>query len=165
MSRIVEELQVIPRAAWYLAAGVYLALATLIFTFVMPTDPDFRDWPLWGKVLLPYGAVLLVFVYILLVSYVYADAKRRGMRYVLWTFIAVLVPQAIGIILYFILRDPLPVTCPSCHSSALKSHTFCPSCGTPLRPTCSQCGKATDIGWSHCPQCGGKLGAPAPHTA
>ena len=31
----------------------------------------------------------------------------------LWTLLAIFIPNAIGIILYFILRDPVPVPCPS----------------------------------------------------
>jgi hypothetical protein len=48
---------------------------------------------------------------VLLNGYVYADAKRRGMRYVMWTWPAILIPNAIGVILYFVLRDPLLVNC------------------------------------------------------
>ncbi len=48
-----------------------------------------------------------LFVLVLLIGYVYADAKRRGMRYVMWTLLAIFIPNAIGIILYFVMRDPL----------------------------------------------------------
>ena len=43
-------------------------------------------------------------------GFIYADAKRRRMRHVMWAWLA-LVPYFIGVILYFILRDPLPTPC------------------------------------------------------
>ena len=43
----------------------------------------------------------------LCLGYVYADAKRRGMRPVLWTLIAALFPHLFGFLLYFALRQPM----------------------------------------------------------
>ena len=45
--------------------------------------------------------------YTLLIGYIYGDARRRGMRYVMWTLLAIFLFNGIGIILYFILREPL----------------------------------------------------------
>ncbi len=67
------------------------------------------------------------------------DARRRGMNYVLWMLLALLIPGAVGIILCFILRDPLPVPCPSCGTLATKGHAFCSACGAPVRVACPQC--------------------------
>jgi len=50
----------------------------------------------------------------LLVSCIYLDARRREMRYVLWTLLLALIPNAIGIVLYFVLRDALRVPCSDC---------------------------------------------------
>jgi hypothetical protein len=157
MSRFRDELRVIPRTAWFLALVVYLCSATLIFEFGILRDPEFRNWPLLGKVAFAYGLFLLVLALILLVGYVYADAKRRRMRYVMWTWLALLIPDGIGIILYFILRDPLPLPCPSCRADVPAKFTFCPHCGAALKPTCPQCGKAVEPGWANCPNCGAKL--------
>jgi hypothetical protein len=157
MSRFGKELRVIPRVVWYFAFVVYFTFATLIFKYVMFSDPEFRDWPLFGKIALPYCAMLLVAIFILLIGYVYGDAKRRAMRYVLWTWLAILIPDAIGIILYFILRDPLPVPCPSCRMAVPSKFTFCPYCGVALKPTCPHCGKAAEPIWANCPHCGVKL--------
>jgi len=157
MSRFRDELRVIPPTAWYLAWAIYLCSATLIFRFVMPRDPGFRAWPLLGRVAFAYGMLLLILALILMVGYVYADARRRKMRYVMWTFLALLIPDAIGIILYFLLRDPLPLPCLSCRAEVPAKFTFCPYCGAALKPTCPKCGKAVEHGWANCPECGVKL--------
>jgi hypothetical protein len=154
---------VIPKFAWFLAFFVWVVFGTLIFEFVMSSDPQFSSWPVIGKILLAYSATLLGAAYVLLIGYIYGDAKRRRMRYVLWTLLAIFVPNAVGIILYFILRDPLPAFCPGCGRTVDRSFTFCPSCSAPLQATCPQCGLGVDRAWAHCPKCGTKLPAPAPH--
>ncbi|MFZ0636584.1 MAG: sigma-70 family RNA polymerase sigma factor [Candidatus Acidiferrales bacterium] len=90
---------------------------------------------------------------------------RRGMRHVMWTLLAIFIPDGIGMILYFILRDPPPVTCPSCRSNVLSKYTFCPNCGTSLKPICPQCGKPVELTWSNCGNCGSKLPGITPRTA
>jgi len=105
--------------------------------------------------------VIHEFALILLVGYVFADARRREMRYVMWTWLAALIPDGIGIILYFILRDPLPSPCPKCKTSVPAKFTFCPHCGAALRPCCPQCGKAIEHGWQNCAYCGTRIGAAA----
>ena len=161
MSRFGEELRVIPRTAWVIAFLAYFAFTTLIFNFALPSDPNLSKWPLAGKIAFVYGMFLLVFALVLLVGYVYADARRREMRYVMWTWLAALIPDGIGIILYFILRDPLPSPCPKCKISVPAKFTFCPHCGAALRPCCPQCGKAIEHGWQNCAYCGTRIGAAA----
>ena len=68
--------------------------------------------------LLTAFAGLFMVLFILLVGYVWADAKRRQMNAVLWVLLAIFIPNLIGVILYFILRQPLPVPCPSCRTPA-----------------------------------------------
>jgi hypothetical protein len=60
------------------------------------------------------GIPPFLLVFVLLIGYVNGDARRRGMRYVLWTLLAIFIPNAIGIILYFVLRDPLMRVCQQC---------------------------------------------------
>jgi hypothetical protein len=124
------------------------------FFLLIPGDNHMRDWQLWQKLLFCGGLYLLVVAWILLVGYVYADAKRRGMRYVMWTWLAALIPDGIGIILYFLLRDALPRPCPGCSTVVKAGYTFCPHCGAAMQPTCPQCGRGVEGTWSHCPHCG-----------
>ena len=157
MSRFREEMSVIPRTVWFIAPLIFLCGATAIYVFALPSDPKMRDWADWQKALFAYGMFLFIFVYVLLIGYVNGDAKRRGMRYIMWTFLAALVPNAIGIILYFILRDPVPQPCAGCNAQVLGSFAFCPHCGTSMKPTCPQCGKLVQHAWSNCAFCGAKL--------
>jgi len=157
MNSPAQKQRVIPKTAWFLAAIFYLAIGTVILVFGIGSDPQMSKWPLVGKLAFAYGFTLFLPALILLIGYVYGDAKRRGMRYVMWTLLAIFIPNAIGIILYFILRDPLPVACPSCGRLVKSSFTFCPYCSTSLQPTCPQCGFAVERGWRHCPKCGTQL--------
>ncbi len=157
MNRSREGFRLIPWPARIAAVLAYVGLAALSLTVFIPHDPKMRDWSPLQKDLFAICIPLFLGVYILLVGYVYADAKRRGMRYVMWTLLAAFVPNAIGIILYFLLRDPLPAPCPACGIVARGTHTFCPSCGTALKPTCPHCGRAVEQGWAHCASCGTTL--------
>ena len=157
MSRFGDGLRIIPRTARIIAAVVYLLLGSLVFFVATAQDPGMKNWPVWGRFLFSYGIFLIIVAWILLVGYVYADAKRRGMRYVMWTWLAALIPDGIGIILYFILRDTLPRPCASCSTVVKASYTFCPHCGAAMQPTCPQCGKGVEAGWTHCPHCGAGL--------
>ncbi len=165
MSRFTQELKVIPRTAWIIGAAIYLAITTPIFLFAIPNDPTLGKWPRLGQALFVYGLMSLVIPLIALWGYVYGDAKRRGMRYVMWTLLAIFVPDLIGVIVYFILRSPLPKVCPGCGDMVKSGFAFCPKCGTALQPTCPQCGRAVEISWCNCPQCGQKLPTQSPRAA
>jgi Double zinc ribbon len=156
MSRFRDELKVIPPLAWILALAVYISSATLLFRYGVLQDPKLGKWPLAGQILFAYGVFLSIFALVLLIGYVNADAKRRGMRYVMWTLLAIFIPDGIGIILYFVLRDPMPKKCPAC-GTMVKTGVFCPQCGTAVQPTCPSCKKGIEPGWSHCPHCGTAL--------
>ena len=67
----------------------------------------------------------------LCLGYVYADAKRRAMRPVLWTLIAALFPHLFGFLLYFALRQPMTPRCPKCGQPVTLDQRFCSWCGTP----------------------------------
>jgi hypothetical protein len=75
----------------------------------------------------------------------------------LWALLAIFIPNAIGIILYFILRDPLLQHCPKCGAAAQASFTFCAVCGEALSKTCPGCRGTVQPGWSHCARCGASL--------
>jgi len=157
MSKFQEILGVIPRAAKLTAGIISLGLAALVLYIAFYPPRGSKPLPAGGTVFLPILTFAIPFTIIMFYGYVYGDAKRRGMRHVMWTLLAIFIPNAIGIILYFILRDPLPFICPKCSASVLSRFTFCPSCGTPVKPVCPQCGNRIEIGWSNCGHCGRKL--------
>jgi hypothetical protein len=159
MSRFNEEMKVIPRGAWATAILAYLAFVVLAFYVFIPNDPNFIGWPGWAPPLFAGVIPLFLGVYILLIGYVNGDARRRGMRYVMWTLLTNFIPNAIGIILYFILRDPLLRGCPSCGTRVSQGFAFCSKCGTALAHACPGCRSAVQPEWSHCTKCGARLGA------
>lgn len=158
MNRFARELRIIPRVAWLVAILLYLGFAGFSI-FIFRRDPELRAWPLWGQALFTVLMPALFIPYVALIGYVHADARRRGMRYVMWTLLAIFIPNAIGIILYFVLRDPLMSPCPQCATLVKHGFAFCPKCGTAVARACPQCHKAVEPDWSHCAACGAKLSA------
>ncbi|HEY0701813.1 MAG TPA: zinc ribbon domain-containing protein [Candidatus Acidoferrales bacterium] len=158
MSRFTEELKVIPNAARITAVVAYVVSVVAWFLiFRYSTDQVMQSIPEAAKIALIFCSGLVLTIYILLIGYVNGDAQRRGMRYVMWTLLAMFIPNAIGIILYFILRDPPMKPCPQCAHIVRPGFTFCPHCGASLQPTCPSCGKSVEPGWANCPNCGTKL--------
>jgi hypothetical protein len=164
MSRFKKELRVIPKAAWIVGWLIYACFTVPLFFFVVPTDLEVGKWPRWGQALFVYGIFLFLVAWVALIGYVYGDAKRRQMRYVMWTLLVIFIPHAIGMILYFILRDPLPKPCPGCGNVEKAAFPFCPRCGTLLGATCPNCVKPVDPTWANCAHCGQRLPLPAPRA-
>ncbi len=156
MKRLIEELRIVSPVAWGIAVLVYCGLAALLFP-VTANDTDIAHWPSLAIWLFVLCMPLIVAIYVVLVGYVHADARRRGMRYVMWTLLAIFVPNALGIILYFVLRDPLMIPCSSCAVQIRPGFAFCPSCGAALANVCPGCRKPVDAHWSHCVACGTKI--------
>jgi hypothetical protein len=158
MSRFDQEWALVPAGARWIAALAGLALAGLmagIFILPLLLEREYKGLLFVAPFFLLslIGAVAMA-IYVLLVGYVYGDARQRGMNQVLWTLLAVFIPSAVGIILYFILRDPVPVACPSCGALARKGHAFCAGCGAAVRAACPQCRQPVESGWRNCARCG-----------
>jgi hypothetical protein len=159
MSRLREEMRVIPRAAWGIALVVYLVLMAGSWFIFFPRDVKFQQWPTPALVVFAGVVPLFLVIFILLIGYVNGDARRRGMRSVMWTLLAFFIPNAIGIILYFILREPLLRGCPGCGTMVSHGFAFCPKCGASLARACPECRSAVQPEWSHCTKCGASLPA------
>jgi hypothetical protein len=71
-------------------------------------------------------------IWILCLGYVYADARRRAMPGALWVLVAVLVPNLLGFLLYFVLRRPIASPCPKCGRAVAPDQRFCSWCGYEL---------------------------------
>lgn len=92
---------------------------------------------------------------ILIGSYVYRDASRRGMNAALWTLIAALAPSAIGLIIYLVVRSDFnSYECPNCNAPVQEEYSSCPNCGTALKAKCANCGNPIASGWQNCAHCG-----------
>src|SRR5260370_28641271 len=143
---------VIPLPAW-ITASVIAVLSFLIVSIVLSETGA----PLIARVIAPIVLPLILAGYTLLVGYVYGDARRRGMRYVMWTLLAIFLTNGIGIILYFILREPLLAYCSRCGAGVQPSHAFCPRCGAAVQPSCHACHRTLQPGWTHRAWCGNQL--------
>ena len=166
MSRFDREFALVPEGARWTAALVCLAVTALMGAlFLLPGLAERNGTALLVMsplFLLSLIGVAFLGAYVLLVGYVFGDARRRGMNRVLWTLLAIFIPNAIGIILYFILRDPIPVPCPSCGTLAKKGHAFCAGCGAAVRTACPQCRQPIETGWRNCARCGATLTGASP---
>ncbi|HEY7921725.1 MAG TPA: zinc ribbon domain-containing protein [Vicinamibacteria bacterium] len=169
MSRFDQEWGLVPTAARWLAVLVSLAYAALMAAvFLLPAwaaGDRHAVLTLVPIFLLALLGVVPIALWVLLVGYVFGDARRRAMNAVLWTLLAIFIPSGIGIILYFILREPIAVPCPSCGTPARKGHAYCASCGGAVRRACAQCHQPVEASWRNCPSCGASLTAAVQPTA
>jgi len=76
-----------------------------------------------------------------------------------WLKVMTGIPNALGFIAYFILRDPLLQPCAACGATARRDFAFCPQCGSPLPRVCPSCRRPVEPIWPHCAHCGQKLHA------
>jgi RNA polymerase subunit RPABC4/transcription elongation factor Spt4 len=165
MSWLRNELQWIPRTAWVVAATVFL-VPLIVLTVIIGQEISGQGTATSTWVMVPFAVLApLFFLYILLVGYVYGDARRRGMRQVLWTLLAIFVPNGIGILIYFLMRQKPSIACHQCSVPIQPGLSFCPNCGGSVGPVCPQCHRLTETGWSHCGNCGATLPISAPLLA
>jgi hypothetical protein len=154
MNRFSEELRIIPRVVWPIALLAAGAGFSMLAFMAIPHDPHLSKWPMAGKIAFSIWPAVLILGTVLMIGYVNADARRRGMRHVMWTLLVIFIPNAIGFVLYFVLRDPLLVQCPMCGAKGRSGFVFCPQCGAELLRSCPVCKRAVDPGWKRCAYCG-----------
>ena len=73
---------------------------------------------------------ILAAIWLLCLGFVFTDARRRDMPSVAWVLMAMLVPNLLGFLLYFVLRKPLTTPCPSCGRGMSPEQPFCSWCGS-----------------------------------
>jgi hypothetical protein len=160
-TRFIDEVRIISPWAYliaslgYVVAGVAVVFATLTNK---TGDPFFR-LPVLVSLAIAGGTLIACFI--LLIGYINRDAGRRGMSPLAWTLLAVLIPHALGIVLYFVLRKPRIFTCPQCSAAIEPGFGFCPRCRCRLNAICPQCQRGVNAADKFCPHCGGDLAAGA----
>jgi|SRR5579859_2051446 len=158
-TRFADEIRIISPWAYGIAAlGVVVVVVAMVFAHFTDKSGD-RFFTL--PVLVPVGllgAAALV-CYILLIGYVNADAGRRGMSRIGWTLLAMFVPNALGVVLYFVLRKPRVLTCPQCDAVIEPGFGFCPRCRHRLNAICPQCQRGVHESDKFCPYCSADLGS------
>jgi len=125
--------------------------------------PDLAGQPLLASLALAgviTAGIFALSCFLFILGYVYRDAKRRGMNPVLWTLLVLLLSGPyvfIGLIVYLLIRDPLPYTCPHCGATVSARFIFCPNCKCNLRPACPHCQHEVADTDKFCPYCGAEL--------
>jgi zinc-ribbon domain/Phospholipase_D-nuclease N-terminal len=138
-------LSIVPKTV-QLWASVLVGCALLIGLVVgyraadQAADPGaaIRTMSIYGSAALVLGVVLAI--WLLCLGFVFADARRRDMRSVLWVLVAALFPHLLGFLLYFVLRHPIAATCTHCGMTVSNHQQFCSWCGTSLVPSDSTSG-------------------------
>jgi hypothetical protein len=155
-TRFMDEVRIISPVAFVIAAIVFLAFIALTVGIAI-SDKTAPPLPLMAGIGLFAGTAMAC--YVLLIGYVNRDAGRRGMSRVLWTLVAIFIPNALGIVLYFVLRKPRIAHCPQCNTALEPGFGFCPACRYCLGPVCPHCRRAVHVGDKFCPYCGGHMAA------
>jgi hypothetical protein len=100
-------------------------------------------------------ATSAAFLWVLLPTWVYIDARERGVRRApLFAFLTV-ISSLIGLVVYLMARpeDRKRLTCPGC-AREVNGGAFCPHCGRDLSSAiCSACRYPLKPDWAYCPAC------------
>jgi uncharacterized membrane protein len=172
-STFAKELRIVPRWIWWMCGVLYLpamviGLAVNLHNFhtggpVFPGD----DSQVHDIVLSCVGLLAAITAFAIVVTailamlgYVYRDAKRRGMNAGLWTLLVLILSPAyllIGLIIYLLVREPLPYNCPQCSATVNARFNFCPTCKYNLHPACPQCQREVSDTDKFCPYCATEL--------
>lgn len=167
-----EQLRILPK--WLVWTCVVLTVLAIVvgvavnlhnFRTGEPIFPDdsLRNDPVSstaGLIAAILTGMLVFSTLVLTLGYVYRDAKRRGMNPALWTLLVlILAPMYlfIGLVIYLLVRDPLPYACPQCSTSVSARFNFCPNCKYNLHPACPQCQQEVSDSDKFCPYCGTEL--------
>lgn len=113
----------IPSGAKILAACLFTAIVALFF-WLFDSHSTIGFGTAMGLAMATVAAAVT-----LLAGYVYADASKRGMPAVPWTVLALLVPNGVGFVLYFLLRKPILHPCSKCGQGVAPDSAYCPKCG------------------------------------
>jgi hypothetical protein len=169
--RFWQEFRVIPR--WLIGLVIFLFLVAQAIALIVNLDaarnggtmfpPELQNDRVLSSLALA-GVVTMVSLgiasLIFMIAYVNRDASRRGMNSALWTILVVLFLPTwglVGLIIYLLMREPLPYNCPQCGATVGARFNFCPSCKCNLHPSCPQCKREVVETDKFCPYCGNDL--------
>jgi uncharacterized membrane protein len=169
--RFWDEFRIIPR--WLIILVIVLFLAAEVIAYMVNMGgaqhggeifpPELKDDPALASLALAgivTGVSFFLASLIFMIAYVNRDASRRGMNSALWTILVIIFLPTwglIGLIIYLLMREPLPYPCPQCNSTVTARFNFCPSCKCNLHPACPQCKREVAELDKFCPYCGNDL--------
>jgi hypothetical protein len=128
-------LNIVPKAVqlWAVVIAACAVLTGLVVAYTTADQGDvLRIMSAYGSATLVLG--ILLAIWLLGLGFVYADARRRAMRSVLWVLVAALFPHLLGFLLYFVMRHPIAATCTHCGMTVSNHPRFCSWCGTAQFP-------------------------------
>jgi hypothetical protein len=152
-----KEVSLVPLWAIVLAVVEFVSIP-FVFYYYSGLWAEDSGAPRFFQILVTFLPGTIFAFFSLLMGYVNRDAGRRGMSRTLWTLVVLLVPNAIGFILYFLMRSPIVTHCPKCGAAADQRANFCPNCRHSLHPTCPQCSSSVRASDKFCANCGLTLG-------
>lgn len=139
------------------AAGAAFLLVEYYFWFVAPGQRH-HPAPALGLRLyfnLSWGVVSSL--YFLMIGYISKDSPRRGMSSRFWIVVCIVMPAGIGVVLYFLLRQPEVSRCPACGTHVLSEFHFCPQCNYQLTASCGNCYRTLRATDHYCTRCGHEI--------
>jgi hypothetical protein len=170
--RFRDEFRIVPRWLKILCVVLYLIAVAIAIT-VMNVSPEVRPHDFHDNaaaaslaivgIITAISTILSIFIFTL--GYVNRDAKRRGMNPTLWTLLVVVLSPGslfIGLIIYLLIREPLPYTCPRCSQLVGPRFNFCPNCKCDLHPSCPNCKREIAETDKFCPYCAQDLAGGLP---
>jgi len=100
--------------------------------------------------------VALLFLWLLLPTWVYIDARERDVKNAVRWAVLTVISFGFASLIYLITRPQAPVDfhCPECEKELNGTKAFCPFCGFDLSHTfCPQCQYPLNPKWKFCPSC------------
>ena len=152
-----KEIMTLPIWCVVVAVVQFLSIPLAFYYFSEIWSPD-SEAPWLFKVLVTFFPGTILAFLSLMVGYVNKDAGRRGMSRTMWTLIVIFVPNAIGFILYFLMRNPIRNRCPKCGTMTDPRVNYCPNCRHAFTLTCTQCNAVIKSADKFCANCGLTLG-------
>jgi len=165
--RFWDEFRIIPR--WLIVMMIVLFLVAQVIAYMVNMEaarqgqifpPELKDDAALAALALAGLVTLISFIVaslIFMIAYVNRDASRRGMNSALWTILVIVFLPTwgiIGLIIYLLMREPMPYQCPQCGSTVGARFNFCPNCKCNLHPSCPQCKREIAETDKFCPFCG-----------
>lgn len=100
--------------------------------------------------------LFIIGLYVAIGIIIYRDAKAHELPAGVWTTVAILIPNLIGVILYLVVRanKEKAMYCSNCKTKVEKDYNICPQCKGIFEETCKVCNKPVQEGQVFCPYCG-----------
>jgi hypothetical protein len=153
---LTDELKLIPQWAVGFSFVSFLAVEYL-FWVVLPQHRHHPGPPAGFHAYFAISWGLYAALYALAIGYVSNDAPRRSMSTPFWILACLLAPGGVGAVLYFLMRQPIASTCPSCGTRVHSDYHYCPQCAFQVTNSCGVCFRSARITDLYCVHCGHEL--------